>query len=218
MPLQQLLILGIASMAALAVLRVARVNRGLTPLPDGRGRRLFLLGFVILPPIVLGIVTQPAPPANQMWGVGAVPTYVAIVAGIAILMWLASAFIGQVAHGRTSRLLRVALSGHEVDPYEAKVDPPVTATLAEGVATVDRANAAFPRGPGFPSQISRNGFRDDWEELDGATRTLENRIAAEHRQGLSVARAVSETASDARSRLDTLRLLAIDDGQAWAPA
>ena len=218
MPLQPLIILGIVAMAGLATLRVMRVKRGLTPLPDGRGRRLFLLGFVVLPPVALGLVTQPAPPANQFWGVGALPTYIAIIVSLAVLMWIASKIVGQLAHGRTSRLLQVALSGYEGDPYAVRVDPPVTAPLAESVAVVDRANAAFPRGPGFPSQIERPGFRDDWNELDGATRTLEGRIADDRRQGLSIALEVTDTASDARSRLDTLRRLAIDDGQAWATA
>jgi hypothetical protein len=54
--------------------------------------------------------------------------------------------------------------------------------------------------------------------LDGATRSLEGRIADDHRLGLAVARATTATASDARSRLDTLRRLAVDQGQAWAAA
>ena len=218
MPLQPLIILGIAAMACLAVLRVVRVNRGKTPLPDGRGRRLFLLGFLVVPPVVLGLLTQPAPPANQLWGIGAIPAYVAIVAVLVALMWIASKIVGQVSHSRNARVIQVALAGHEGDPYEARVDPPVTAKLAEIVVVVDRANAAFPRGPGFPSQVSRMGFREDWDELDGACRTLEGRIADDHRLGLSVAASCAETASDARSRLDTLRRLALDDGQAWAAA
>jgi hypothetical protein len=218
MPLLPLLILGIIAMAGLATLRVVRANRGLTPLPDGRGRRLFQLGFLVLPPIALGLVTQPAPPANQFWGVGAIPIYVAVVGGLAILMWIASGIVGMLAHGKTSKSIRLALSGYEGDPYAVRIDPPVTAPLAASVASVDRANAAFPRGPGFPSQVERAGFRDAWDELDGATRTLEGRIADDRRQGLAVARAVTETASDARSRLDTLRRLAVDNGQAWAAA
>jgi hypothetical protein len=218
MPLQPLIILGIFAMASLAVLRVVRVNRGLTPLPDGRGRRLFLLGFVVVPPLVLGMLTQPAPPANQLWGIGALPAYIAIVAALVILMWIASKIVGLVSHGRTARVIQVGLAGDEGDPYEVKVDPPVTAKLAESVVVVERANAAFPRGPGFPSQVSRMGFRDDWDELDVATRTLEGCIADDHRLGLSVASTCAATASDARSRLDTLRRLAVDDGQAWAAA
>jgi hypothetical protein len=218
MPLQQLIILGIVAMAGLAALRVVRVHRGLTPLPDGRGRRLFLLGFVVVPPVVLGQLTQPAPPANQLWGLGAVPAYLAIVATLAALMWIASQVIGQVTHGRSGRLLRLALAGNEGDPFRDRVDPPVTAALAASVAIVDRANAAFPRGPGFPSQVSRAGFREDWDELDIATRGLEGRIADDHRLGLSVASAAAATASDARSRCDTLRLFARVDGQSWAAA
>jgi hypothetical protein len=217
MPIQQLIILGIVAMAGLAILRVMRVNRGLTPLP-GRGRRLFLLGFVVVPPLILGMLTQPAPPANQLWGIGAVPAYAVIVGTLAFLMWIASQIVGQVSHSRTGRLVRIALAGHAADPYEDQVDPPVTATLANSVAVVDRANAAFPRGPGFPSQVARAGFREDWDELDVATRTLEGRIADDYRLGLSVASTARATASDARSRLDTLHRLALDDGQAWVAA
>ena len=216
MPLQPLLILATVAMAGLAILRVVRVNRGLTPLPDGRGRRLFLLAFLVLPPIVLGFLTQPAPPANQLWGFGAVPAYIAIIAGLAILMWIGGLVVGMVAHGRSGLMVRVALTGYEVDPHDERADPPVTATLAESVVVVDRANAAFPRGPGFPSQVARQGFRDDWDELDGATQTLEKQIADDRRLGLSVASAATATASDARSRLNMLRHLAVDDGQAWA--
>ena len=36
MPIQQLIVLGIVAMAGLAILRVVRVRRGLTPLPDGQ--------------------------------------------------------------------------------------------------------------------------------------------------------------------------------------
>ena len=218
MPIQQLIILGIVAMSALAVLRVVRVDRGLTPLPAGRGRRLFLLGFVVAPPLILGMLTQPAPPANQLWGIGAVPAYAAIVGTLAILMWIASQIVGQVSHSRTSRLVRIALAGHEADPFKSRVDPPVTAKLAESLVVVDRANAAFPRGPGFPSQVARAGFRADWDELEVATRSLEDRIADDYRRGITVASACQATASDARSRLDTLRRLAIDDGQVWAAA
>jgi hypothetical protein len=76
----------------------------------------------------------------------------------------------------------------------------------------------FPRGAAFPAQIARAGFRDDWDVLDGATRTLEGRIAADHRLGLAVGSGATATARDARSRLDTLRRLAGDQGQAWAVA
>ena len=218
MPIQQLIILGIVAMAGLAALRVVRFNRGLTPIPDGRARRLFQVGFLVIPPVVLGMLTQQAPPASQMLGIGAIPTYVAVIVALAFLMWIASQVVGQVSHGRTALLVRLALSGYEADPYAPQVDPPVTATLADSVVVVDRANAAFPRGPGFPSQVARMGFRDDWEELDVATRTLEGRIADDHRLGIPVASSATATANDARSRLATLRRLAFDEGQAWAAA
>jgi hypothetical protein len=109
------------------------------------------------------------------------------------------------------------LTGGEADPYDVPFDPPITAKLAESVGLVDRANAAFPRGVGFPTQIDRSGFRGDWEALDGATRSLEDRIAADFRLGLAVASGARVTAADARSRLDTLRRLAVEQGQAWAP-
>ena len=204
MPLQ-LIVLGIVAMAGLAMLRVIRVHRGLTPLPDGRGRRLFLLGFVVVPPIALA-------------GIGALPMYVAIVAALAILMWIASQVIGLVANSRTSWLLRLALAGRQENLDDVRKDPAVTAALAESVRVVDRANAVFPRGPAFPVEVSRAGFRDDWDVLDGVTRTLEDRIADEHRRGLAVGSAATRTASDARSRLDTLRRLAGDQGQIWAAA
>jgi hypothetical protein len=218
MPIQQLIVLGIVAMAGLAILRVVRVRRGLTPLPDGRGRRLFLLGFLVLPPIVLGVLTQAPPPANQLWGFGAVPAYVAIVATIVALMWIASLFVRAFAHGRAGQIARLALVGSEVDPYDELADPAMTTKLADRVVIVDQANAAFPRGPGFPAQVSRQGFRDDWDGLDDATRALEGQIADDRRQGILVASKARTTADDARSRLDTLRRLALADGQAWAAA
>jgi hypothetical protein len=216
MPLPQLFVLGIMAMAGIAALRFLRVRRGLTPLPDGRARRLFQIAFLVIPPVVLGALTQPPPPANQLWGLGAVPAYIAVIALLATLMWIASQVVGVVAHGRSARLVRLALSGHEGDAAHDHADPPVTVKLAESVRVVDRANAVFPRGPAFPAEISRAGFRDDWDTLDGATSTLEGRIADDHRHGLAVATAATNTADDARSRLDTLRRLAGDQGQAWA--
>ena len=205
MPVPQLIVLGIVAMAGLATLRVVRFRGGRTPLPDGRGRRLFLFAFVVVPPIALG-------------GIGALPEYVAIIAALAILMWMAALIVEQVANGRSGRLVQVALAGREGDPYAVRADAAVTTDLAESVRIVDRANSAFPRGAAFPAQVSRAGFRDDWDLLDGATRSLEGQIADDHRRGLAVASAATATANDARSRLDSLRLLAVDQGQAWAAA
>ena len=205
MPMSQLVLLGIVAMAGLATLRVVRFRRGLTPLPDIRGKRLLLLAFVVVPPVVFG-------------GLGALPMYVAIVAVLAIAMWIAAQVVGMVAHGRTARLIQVALAGREEDKYAVRADAAVTAELAESVRIVDRANAAFPRGAGFPAQVSRAGFQDDWDRLDGATRSLEDRIAVDRKRGLAVYSGATRVADDARSRLDTLRRLAGDQGQAWATA
>ena len=138
--LPQLIVLGIVAMAGLATLRVVRFRRGLTPLPDVRGRRLLLFAFVVVPPIVLG-------------GIGALPEYVAIIAALAILMWIAALIVGMVSNGRTGRLVQIALAGREEDPYAVRADAPVTEELAESVRIVDRANAAFPRGAAFPAQV-----------------------------------------------------------------
>jgi len=55
-----------------------------------------------------------------------VPAYVAIIAVLASLMWIASQVIGEVAHGRSARLARLALAGHEGDAAHDHVNPPVT--------------------------------------------------------------------------------------------
>jgi hypothetical protein len=205
MPLPQLILLAVVAMAGLGTLRVVRFRAGRTPLPDSRGRRLFMAAFVVVPPIVVG-------------GIGALPMYVAIIAVLAIVMWIAAQVVGMVANGRTSRLIQIALAGREEDRYAARADAAVTTELAESVRIVDRANKAFPRGVTFPAQVTRAGFQDDWELLDRATRSLEDRIADDRRRGLAVASGATAAADDARSRLDTLRRLAGDQGQAWAAA
>jgi hypothetical protein len=216
MPIQQLFFLAVIAMVALATLRLVRVHFGRAPLPEGRGRPLFLFAFVVVPPVALGALTQPQAPAGQLAGLALLPIYVAIVAGLAILMSIVALFVGQVSHRRSGRLVRLALVGREGDPDDVRAEPPVTAKLAESVVVVDKAYAVFPRGPEFPVQIDRAGFRVDWDALDGATSTLESQIADDHRLGLGVASAAMATAKDARSRLNTLQRLAVDSGQAWA--
>lgn len=214
MPVAQLMAMAILAMAALATLRVVRVHLARrTPLPEGRGGYLFLAAFIVVPPIALSALAQPS--AGILGGIGSLPAYVGIVAVLAILMWLVARILGQVIYTRPSRLVRLALVGNEGDA-PARADPPLSAALAESVQLVDRANAAFPRGPGFPSQIDRPGFRSDWDALDGATRALEGRIAEDRRLGLGVAPAATFVADDARSRLSTLHGLAAEKGQAWA--
>ena len=214
MSAQLLLILAIVAMIGLAALRLARVRAGRTPLPERR--RLFILAFLFIPPIVLGAVLQPGDgAAGPLRGLSAVPLYTVIVAGIALLMGLIALVVRAVAPGRSRPLLLLALVGSEGDPDDVPFDPPVTAKLAESVALVDRANAVFPRGPEFPIQVDRAGFRGAWDALDAATESLERGIADDYRLGVPVASTAKATAADARGRLDTLRNLAVDRGQAW---
>ena len=204
MSLIQFLIIAIAAMTGLAALRLVRVNAKRTPLPEGPGRTLFLLAFVLIPPIALG-------------GPGAIPVYLVVLGAVVLLMWVAAVVIDRMTTSRYGQLARLALVGGESDPVD-RHDTPVTMALTQSIGTVERANAAFPRGTAFAGAIERPGFRADWDALDGATRVLEARIAEDHRLGLGVAAAATALAADARSRLDTLRRFAGDHGQAWARA
>jgi hypothetical protein len=199
----QLFIIAVATMAGLATVRLVRVHFGRTPLPEVRGMRLIVLGSMLAPVIALGTA----------WSL---PLYVAILFGLTIVTWLAAVVVQLVVRGRLRPLLLLALVGHEGDPDDVPFNPPITARLAASLAHVERANAVFPRGHDFPLQIDRSGFRFAWDALDAATGTLEGQIADDHRSGLAVASAAAAGAVDARSRLDTLRRLAIARGQVWA--
>lgn len=216
MSLQYLAIVAVAAMAALAALRVIRVHYGRTPHPDGNVRVLFTLGFLLVPPIALGILLAPGSPTGWVRGVASVPVYVIFLGALALLMWIGAGVVRVVGAGQSRPLLLLALVASEGDPNDVAVDPPLTARLAESMVVVDRANAVFPRGTEFPVQIDRSGFRLAWDALNAATATLEGLIATDRRLGLGVASGARATAIDARSRLDTLRRLALDRGQVWA--
>lgn len=216
MSIVQLIILGIAAMIGLATLRLTRVHYGRTPLPEGRGRLAFILAFLIVPPVAVGMLIDPAGSAGLFGGATSVLLYVIILAALTLMMGIGALVARTIAPRRSHRFLQLALLGTEGDPDGVAFDPSLTAALAEDVALVDRNNAAFPRGPGFPAQIDCSGFRDAWDALDAATGTLEGRIADEHRLGVAVSSSATATAEDARSRLDTLRRLAISQGPAWA--
>ena len=64
--LLQLFIVGVLSMTGFAILRVIRVRGGHDPLPEGPARTAFILGFLFIPPLVLGAVLQP-PPGGAPW-------------------------------------------------------------------------------------------------------------------------------------------------------
>ena len=218
MSLLQLLALAVVAMAGLAILRVARVRSGRTPLPSGRGRRLFLLGFVVVPPLAVGALIPPTTTGDQLTAVAALPVYVAILAGVVLVMAIVAFLIGRLTHSPAGRLARLALIGSEDDPGYMPSNPALTDRLAEILARVKTADAAFPRGRDFPTQIDRPGFRDDWDELDGATRALEVQIADDRRHYRGVADVAMDRAEDARGRLETLRSLARGSGQVWASA
>jgi hypothetical protein len=215
MSILQLLVLAVAAMTLLATLRLVRVHYGRTPLPEGRGRLLFMLAFVLVPPLALGTLTQPADNVAQLRGVAWVSLYTIVLAGVVILMWLAALVVSLAPPSRARRVLVLALIGSEGDRSE-EADPPLTTRLTESMALVDRTNAVFPRGPGFQDQVDRAGFRPAWDALESATRVLEGQMADDHRLGLGVGTAATVMSQDARSRLDTLRRFAVARGQAFA--
>jgi hypothetical protein len=214
MTLVQAVALAVLSMAALAALRVTRVRLGRSPLPEGRGRRAFLVAFVVVPPIAFAALNQPAIGALGL--VVAVLTYIGILAIVVAVTAMVALTIGDVRPTEAGRLARVALIGSVDDRNESRFDPPMTPQLANDVATVHTANLAFPRGPAFSAQVDRPDFQADWEALDDATRTLERQIAEDYLLNVGVAFEAARTAGDARSRLDALRRLAFEHGQAWA--
>ena len=210
--------MAIGSMALLAVMRVVRVHFGQTPHPDGGFRWPFILAFVLLPPLALGLLTQSDGSSGPLRGLAWVPVYGALIVGLMLVMQFAAVVIRFVAPRPVRAPLVLALTASEGDPYAVPYDPPVTPALAATVAQVDRLNAAFPRGLAFRAEIERTTFRATWDALDTATRTLEGAIADAIREGRGAASSASATAHDARGRLDALRRMAVDDGQTWVTA
>lgn len=218
MSLQQLLIVTAAVMlVVLAVTRLVRLQLGMSLHPAGKARLPFILAFLFLPPIVVeAAVLRPATSAAQLHMIESVLVYLAALVVFTILMLIAGLVVHMVAPGRSRRLLLVALVGSEGDPSEIPFDPALTPALAESVTLVDGANAVFPRGPEFAAEVDRDGFRGAWDALDAATGALEGRIADDHRLGVAVASTATATALDARTRLDSLHRIAVDQGQAWS--
>lgn len=215
MPFLELLVLAITAMAMLALSRVIRVHLGRAPHPEGIARYLFVLAFLFGPPIALGALTQPAGAASgQVSGVASAPIYGVMLAGLGFLMGVVASVVRLVPPGPSRALVLLALVGSQGDPEEVSSNPALSARLTTSVAQVDRTNAVFPRGLEFPAQVDRVGFRARWNALDGATATLERQIAEDQRLGVAVAIAATAAAKDARSRLDTLHRLAVNQGQA----
>ena len=213
MPLPLPVLLAIAAMISLAITRLIRVHLGREPHPDGKARLPFILAFLIAPPIVLGALLQSG--TGLLGGLAWLPLYVASVAGLAILMSIAALIVRLIAPRRVRRNLLMALNASEYKPG-VEINPPLTTRLAESRTLVDAANAVFPRGVDFPTQIDRPGFRQSWDWLDATTRKLEERIVEDQALGKGVASDARDTAEDARGRLDMLRRLAAEGGQTWA--
>ena len=112
------------------------IQGGRTPLPEGRGRRLFLLAFVVVPPIALG-------------GISALPTYVAIIAALAILMWIAAMLVGQVAHGDRAAWSR-SRSGDPSPTRTGSRRPGGDHRAGRERAGRRQGQRSVPAGPGVP--------------------------------------------------------------------
>jgi hypothetical protein len=212
MSVLQLTILAIGAMGAVAILRLVRVHYGRTAFPEHG--RLFVVALVILPPVALAALTDRS--AGAIGGLTSVPLFAVLLGGVAIVMGIVGMVARRVAPGRLRPLLSLALTGGDRGEGDARFDPPLTAKLAESVASVDQANGAFPRGLEFPLQVGREGFRAAWDRLSEVLQRLEALIAADQKVGVVVAAKAVTTALDARSRLDSLRRIASDEGQAWA--
>jgi hypothetical protein len=214
MPLPQLFVLAVAAMVGLAAMRLIRVRLGRVPHPAGWARLPFIIAFLLVPPIVLGLLLEPA--AGIFGGIAWVPMYAALLVIVALGMWIAAQVVRNLAPRRSRPLLLLALVASEGEHVDDGFDPPLTVPLAESQSFVDVANAVFPRGTEFPTQVDRPDFRAAWDALDTATRRLEGRIADDERRGLGVASSAMASAEDARGRLETLRRFASEGGQAWA--
>jgi hypothetical protein len=211
------LLLGLAAVAAFAgfaALRIFRVRSQRDP-PGGWRRVGMVAAFLLVPPLVLQVLVAPKSGPGAVDAASAVILYIAAVVALWLLAWLAALVVARVAPVERRPMLLLALIGRDTSGI-VQFDPPMTSALSADVERVETLNAAFPRGATFMGQASLPGFRSRWEALDAATRSLEDRIAEQRRLRLGVAERAIETASDARSRLDTLRRDAAASGQAWA--
>jgi hypothetical protein len=208
----QILVLAIVVVIGVAGMRVLRVRAGRWPHPDNM--LVFLISIFLVPPIAFGVVASAG--SDPLRGVPSVALYIVVVSGLLLLMATGASIVDRTVPGRARPLIVLALAGREPDPDDARLDPPVTARLAESVAAVERSNAAFPRGVDFPGQVDRPDFRVTWDALERATAALEGLIADDRGQGVAVASVAVARAVDARGRLDMLRTLTLERGRAWA--
>ena len=209
MPLP-LFLIAVVAMTGLAILRLVRVHRGHTPLPEGKSRTAFLIAFLVVPPVVLKAVLLPTPSGSPIGWFLWVPLYAVILGLLVVAMTIAAMIVERTVNGRWRRPLMLALVGSEGDPEDIPFDPPVTTGWPSAWRWSTGPTRRFPAASRSRARSSAPTSDEAWGALDGATSSLEGSIADDRRLGLGIATAASATALDARGRLDTLLGLAND--------
>ena len=159
-------------LAVIAIARVARFRSGREPLPSGWRAYSLALALLIIPPLVLQAIVNPAQARGDLGGFGSVILYIAFVAALWLLSRLSAPAIARLVPIDRRPLILLALTGREPSGAVA-FDPPMTGAIADQVALVDARNADFPRGTAFMYQVDLPGFQSNWDALDAATRSLE---------------------------------------------
>lgn len=206
----------VAVLALFALMRVARVRAGREARPDGLAMVALVVAALFVPVIAFFMLVGSTPKTGQADAVAASFTYLLSFGLLLVAMAVVASLVARYAPPSVRPTLLLALVGKEASALDVRVDPPITPELRERVALVDTANSAFPRGGAFLTQTDLPGFEAAWNSLDGATRDLESLISASIAAGTGVASVATATATDARSRLETLRRAAAVGGQAWA--
>ena len=217
MSLQLVAILAAAAvLGAFAISRVVRVRSGREARVYGWKMWVLVLVALVGVPVLLAM-SAPAPgPRGASPVVELTILYIGALVFFATLMGIAAAVVRRVVFGPVRPTLLLALIGREPSVADVPVDPPMTDEIRKSVDLVDVRNAAFPRGREFMDQTELPGFQAAWSSLDEATRGLEGLIAEGTGLGTGVAMHATDTAGDARSRLDTLHRAALARGKAWA--
>ena len=205
-----------AVLALFAVLRVLRVRSGREARPDGLAMVAIVAVALVGPVIAFFMISGSTPRTGQADAVAASFTYLLAVVLFLVAMAIAAALVERFAPLSVRPTLLLALVGKEASSLDVRADPPITPELRSASRSSMRPTSVFPRGQAFLGQSDLPGFEAAWTSLDGATRDLEGLISDSIAAGTGVARIASDTATDARSRLETLRRAAAVSGQAWA--
>ena len=188
--LQQVFLLAVVAMIGLALLRLARVHRDRSPLPEGRGRTVFLVAFLVVPPFVLGALSRMAAGQDPVGGIAWVPIYVPD-------RGRARAPHGDRRHRRRDRGTPPVPTpaARRADRQRGRSELARVRSAGDDQARGERwrsSTAGTPRSREaveFAAEVDRAGFRSDWDALDAATHALEGRMAEDRRLGLGVASA-----------------------------